>query len=66
LLGQINVPTLLLVGAEDSLSPPDEMRTLQEAIPNSVLVEVPAAGHIANMENPAVFTAALEQFLSRL
>lgn len=63
LLSQINVPTLLLVGEQDKLTTPDEMKQIQQNIAGSTLVEIPSAGHISNMENPAAFTAALRDFL---
>lgn len=65
LLAKIKVPTLVLVGAEDSLSPPAELKHLQQAIPGSELVIIPAAGHLANVENPTAFNAALQAFLLR-
>lgn len=63
LLPQINVPTLILVGANDSITPPDEARSLQAAISGSRLVEIPAAGHVTNLEQPDIFNAALSEFL---
>lgn len=66
LLPHLSIPVLLLVGAQDSLSPPAEMRTLQQAIPGSQLVEIPGAGHLANVENPAAFNAALGAFLGSI
>lgn len=62
-LAAIAAPTLVVVGAEDTLTPPAEARALHEAIAGSRLVEIAGAGHLANMERPAEFTAALRAFL---
>jgi len=59
-------PTLLLVGADDAISPPAEMRGMAAAIGGSELVEIPAAGHMSPMENPAAVNAALAAFLARV
>lgn len=63
LLPQIRVPTLLLVGSEDNLTSPAEMRTLESSIAGSRLVTIPGAAHLSNMENPPAFTSALSDFL---
>lgn len=66
LLGSIRVPTLILVGEEDTLTPPAESEAMAKAIAGSKLVKIPRAGHLANLEQPAAFTRALEDFLARL
>jgi pimeloyl-ACP methyl ester carboxylesterase len=63
LLGAIAAPTLVIVGADDALTPPDEARRMQEAIPGCRLVVIPDAGHISNLEQPQVFSQALGSFL---
>jgi pimeloyl-ACP methyl ester carboxylesterase len=63
LLGQIDVPTLVLVGAEDAISSPSEMRGIADAIPGARFAEIPGAGHMAPMENPHAVNTALEQFV---
>lgn len=65
-LGSIRVPTLVIVGEHDQLSPPAEMQALAAAIPGARCVVVPDAGHMTPLENPAVVNAELEQFLSSL
>jgi pimeloyl-ACP methyl ester carboxylesterase len=65
-LPQIKVPTLVLVGAEDVISPPAEMQKIAEAIPNSQFVVVPNSGHMTTMENPAAVNSAVLQFLEDL
>jgi len=64
LLQTIHVPTLILVGAEDSVTPPSAAHDLHRAIAGSELVEIPAAGHLSNLEQPDQFQAALARFLA--
>jgi 3-oxoadipate enol-lactonase len=59
-LGHITCPTLVIVGTEDALTPPAEARAMAEAIPHARLAELPKAGHLANLEAPEAFAAALE------
>jgi pimeloyl-ACP methyl ester carboxylesterase len=63
-LPTIAVPTLVLVGAEDVLTPPAEATTMAAAIPRARLDVIPAAGHLASLENPAAVNAALRAFLA--
>ncbi len=65
-LGRIACPTLVLGGADDVISPPDEMRRLAEAIPGAGLVTIPEAGHLAPLENPEPANAAILEFLQPL
>ncbi|MBX3425677.1 MAG: alpha/beta fold hydrolase [Pirellulales bacterium] len=64
-LGEIVCPALAIVGAEDAISPPAEMRELAAALPQGRFVEVPMAGHMAPLENPAAYNAALLDFVGR-
>jgi 3-oxoadipate enol-lactonase len=64
LLGTIRVPTLVVVGEEDTLTPPAEAQRINSAIPDARLVQIPEAGHLPNMENPDAFNEALRAFLS--
>lgn len=66
LLGTIRVPTLILVGEEDTLTPPVESEAMAKAIPGAALVRIPGAGHLSNLEQPAAFTRALADFLGAL
>jgi len=65
LLAEIGIPVLLVVGTDDRLTPPEEMRQLAELIPATDFVEIPEAGHMAPMENPTAVNAAIERFLNR-
>ena len=63
LLPKINVPTLIIVGDQDAITPPAESRSMAAIIPNTKLVEVSGAGHISNLENPDEFNHAIHDFL---
>ena len=65
-LARIVVPTLVVVGEEDVLTPQADAQFLAGGIAGSELVVLPHAGHLSNLETPDVFSAALAQFLSRL
>lgn len=62
-LAEIQVPTLVLVGAEDQSLPPDRSRQLARALPRSRLVEIPEAGHLSSLEQPAAVTSAMLEFI---
>lgn len=61
--GRIAVPTLLLCGERDPLAPPRTMERMRDAIRGSQLVVLPGAGHLAHLEYPAAFNAAVKHFL---
>jgi 3-oxoadipate enol-lactonase len=63
LLPQITVPTLVVVGEEDSITPLGAAQTLAENIPNAQLDIIPRAGHLSNIEQPEKFNAALREFM---
>jgi 3-oxoadipate enol-lactonase len=63
LLPSIHCPTLIVVGAEDTITPPEVSEAMQRRIPGSELVVVQGAGHLSNLERPAEFNAALARFL---
>ncbi|HVK18691.1 MAG TPA: alpha/beta fold hydrolase [Fimbriiglobus sp.] len=65
-LASIRVPTLVVVGAEDTLTPPDGARKMASAIPDVKVVVIPTAGHLSNLECPAEFTTAVRMFLASL
>jgi 3-oxoadipate enol-lactonase len=59
----VGLPTLVMVGEEDTLTPPDSARRLAAAIPGARLVVVPGAGHVTPLERPSETTAAILDFL---
>ena len=66
LLSQIDVPTLVLVGSEDTLTPPSESERMRVVLPYATLDIIEQAGHLSNLERPAAFDAALTAFLTTL
>jgi len=64
LLAPIHVPTLIVVGDEDTLTPPSAAEEMHRAIGGSELVRIPQAGHLSNLERPKEFTAVLAAFLA--
>ena len=66
-LPTITVPTLVVFGAEDVITPAEtEGRSLADAIPGAKLVIIPNAGHLSNLEQSEVFNAAVREFLTRV
>nr|WP_320050805.1 alpha/beta hydrolase [uncultured Desulfuromonas sp.] len=65
-LQNIAVPTLILVGAEDKLTTPDDARHMQSRINGAELHVVPKAAHLSNLENPEFFNERLLAFLHGL
>lgn len=57
---------LVLVGAEDEISTPGEMREIAAAMPQAEFVEIPAAGHMTTLENPGAVSAAIGEFADGL
>jgi pimeloyl-ACP methyl ester carboxylesterase len=62
-LPKVEVPTLLLAGAEDVRAPLPVAKDLEAAIPTSTLVVLPSVGHVCNIEAPDQFNQALRSFL---
>lgn len=61
-LETIRVPTLVLCGEEDVLTPVSESRAMHAAIVGSSLALIPSAGHVSNIEAPEVFNGLLYGF----
>ena len=66
LLPSIKVPTLILVGGEDSITPPADAEAMGAKIEGSRLVVFEGAGHLSNVERPSEFNRALAEFLRGL
>lgn len=64
-LHRIDVPTLVLWGTEDRLTPPGYARRFADAITDSTVVMVEGAGHVPQAEQPAATVAAVDGFLAR-
>jgi len=64
LLPHIQVPALIVVGSEDYFTPQPVAEIIQKGIPRAELAYIEGAGHLPNMETPAVFNGALRKFLA--
>lgn len=62
-LSNLNVPTLILAGADDALMPMAEQEKMKQAASNSTLVVLSDAGHLSSMEQPDAFNNAVAEFL---
>jgi pimeloyl-ACP methyl ester carboxylesterase len=65
-LAQIEVPTLLLPGADDQIVPLSEAEAMRDGIRGARLVVVEQAGHLPGMENPGAFNEAVRGYLGGL
>jgi len=61
-LPQLRLPTLVVVGEADTLTPPADSQAMASAIPGARLVTLPGAGHLTPMERPGAVAAALGEF----
>jgi pimeloyl-ACP methyl ester carboxylesterase len=59
-------PALLVVGAEDAITPPACLEAAEEIIPRAKLLEVPLAGHLVPLERPEIFNPAVLEFLREI
>jgi 3-oxoadipate enol-lactonase len=66
LLGKIDVPTLVVGGAEDAISTPEVMGEMAKEIPDSRYVSLQGVGHLSNLEAPKEFDTATIEFLDEL
>lgn len=62
-LSSIRVPTLIIVGEKDQITPLEQAKKLQAGISGSRLEIIPGVGHLSSFESPEVFNSALLQFL---
>ena len=65
-LSKIKVPTAVLVGSQDKITPLPLSEAMRSRIPGAELHIVPDSGHFSNAENPAAFNERLLSFLKRL
>jgi 3-oxoadipate enol-lactonase len=65
-LSRIHVPTRVLVGEYDTITPPTVARALADAIPGANMHMLPGAGHLGSLENPDAFNALLLQHVDRV
>jgi pimeloyl-ACP methyl ester carboxylesterase len=62
-LHQLKLPTLIVWGRNDKVTPPDVAETFKNQIDNAELRYIDDCGHAPNLERPAVFSEMLKQFL---
>jgi 3-oxoadipate enol-lactonase len=65
-LGEIKAPTLVICGDEDHGAPPDNSRQMSAMIKGSHFLEIKQAGHISNIEQPAIFNDAVRGFFNEI
>ncbi len=65
-LAKIGCPTVIVVGEEDSLTPPADSEKMAAAIKGAKLVRIPRAGHLSCIESPEPFTKALSELFDGL
>ena len=66
LLAQITCPTLIIVGEEDKLTPPNDAEKMHQAIASSKLQVISGVGHLSNLEKPDAFNQVVGNFLKQL
>lgn len=64
-LPKISVPTLVICGEYDALTPPESMQKLSSQIPQGQFIQVPEAGHLAPFENPKFVNEKILEFLNK-
>ncbi len=65
-MSRAHAPMLLVVGQEDAITPPACLEAAEQVIPDAKLLEVPHAGHMTPLEQPAIFNEAVLEFLRGL
>lgn len=63
---RFDLPTLLVVGEDDAITPPECLERAARTIPGARLVVVPRCGHMTPLEDPPAFNAALAAFVAAL
>lgn len=66
ILARFGNPALVIVGEQDTLTPPERAKQMKDLLQSAELVTIAGAGHLSNMEAPETFNRALDSFLSRL
>lgn len=65
-LPQIKIPTLVIGGADDVITPPTVMQRWQSQLPNAQWMAIPGAGHLTPMEAPMAVASAMADFVRRI
>jgi len=64
LLAQIRCPTLVVVGRQDALTPPELSQEMASRIPGAKLEIIPDCGHLSTMEQPVAVNRAIRAWLT--
>jgi 3-oxoadipate enol-lactonase len=64
LLPELRLPVLIVVGAEDGITPPSVALNMQSHMPHAVVVQIVGAGHVSPVEQPGAVNQAIEIFLA--
>lgn len=62
----VTVPCQVIVGEQDTLTPPDLARMMHDALPHSSLHVIPRAGHLSPLEQPEMVNKAVRKFLEEI
>jgi pimeloyl-ACP methyl ester carboxylesterase len=65
-LDRVDVPALMIVGEEDTVTPPSDAEFMRQRVRGSRVATIPRAGHMSNLEAPEAFNAAMAEFLVNL
>jgi 3-oxoadipate enol-lactonase len=66
LLPTLNIPALVIVGEEDTITPPSDAEKMAAALPNAKLVKIANAAHLSNVEQSHEFNAVVDAWLSAI
>ena len=64
-LSSLRCPTLVIAGSGDAILKVEDCRAMAEAVPQGEFVVIPQTGHLSNLEDPANFNRAVDDFLRR-
>lgn len=65
-LSNIKIPSLVLCGEGDQITPKESMQNFAKSIPNSEFRIIPQAGHMAPLENPELVNNKIQEFLKKV
>ena len=63
LLHSIDIPTLIVCGSGDRITPIGEMQSMSLKIRNATFLEIPESGHLSPLENPKAFNQGLQAWI---
>lgn len=66
LLPNLGIPALVVVGEEDTLTPPDHAREMTRLLSDAELVVIPGVGHTPSLEAPDATAKAIEEYIRRV